>query len=168
MFISNWATSFLTPSLHSLAASLYSCHGICLYFHCLCIFFLLSRLTGRSRLSHAGLLPSFPDLLHLGMEASCAPRKASLNICQLSSALLSMKTVSHGVLLTHSLKSWKLAFLKFSILILHFDCLISLRSVNSTTIQLAHDYSLGTALHVLFHSCCRWQCTCPLFLACPF
>jgi len=46
-------------------------------FHCLCMFLLLSSLTSRSLLNHAGLLSSFPDLLHLGME-NCTLRKASL------------------------------------------------------------------------------------------
>ena len=43
-----------------------------------------------------------------------------------------MRTVSKGVLLTNSLKSWKLAFLKFGVLILLSDCFISLRNVNYT------------------------------------
>ena len=62
------------------------------------------------------------------MESSCALRKASLKICQLCSTPLSLKTVSQGGLL----KSWKLTFLKFSILMLLLVCSISLDSVNST------------------------------------
>ena len=62
----------------------------------------------------------------------CALRKASLNICYLSSAPLSLRTDSQEGLLTNSMKSWKLAFLRIRILILIFVCLISLRSVNST------------------------------------
>ena len=69
-FNSSWALAFLTPSLHSLAASLYSSHTTCLRFYCLCIFLLLFSMTSRSWFGHAGLLPSFPDLLHLEMESS--------------------------------------------------------------------------------------------------
>lgn len=105
-------------------------HSSC--FRCLCIFFLLFRLTSRSRFSHASLLPSFPDFLHLGMESSCTLKKASINICQLCSAPLPIRTISQGVLLTNSLKSWNLDFPKFSILILLFACLISLWSMNSS------------------------------------
>jgi len=72
-------------------------------------------LTSRSQLSHAGLFPSLPDFLYLGTESSCALCKTCLKICQLCSAPLSLRTVSQGVLLTNSLKSWKLAFLKFEI-----------------------------------------------------
>ena len=78
---SSWALAFLNPSIHSLAASLYSSYGTFLCFHCLCIFFLLFSLTSRSWFSHTSLLPSFPDLLHLWMESSCALRKSSLKIC---------------------------------------------------------------------------------------
>ena len=41
--------------------------------------------------------------------------------------------VSQGVLLTNSMKSWKLVFLTFSFLAVLFTCLMSLQSVNSTT-----------------------------------
>ncbi|XP_042685243.1 ras GTPase-activating protein 1-like isoform X1 [Centrocercus urophasianus] len=66
------------------------------------------------------------------MESSCALKKAALKICQLCSAPLPMRTVYQGVLLTNSLKSWKLAFLKFSFLILLFTCFMSLQRMNST------------------------------------
>ncbi|KAK4824166.1 hypothetical protein QYF61_011293 [Mycteria americana] len=76
-------------------------------------FLLPFSLTSRSQLSHASLLPSFPDFLHLGIESSCDLWTASLKICQLCSAPLSLRAVSQGVLLTNSLKRWKFAFLKF-------------------------------------------------------
>lgn len=40
MSSSRWALAFLTPFLHSLAASLHSLQSVYLCFHCLCIFFL--------------------------------------------------------------------------------------------------------------------------------
>ncbi|KAK4828551.1 hypothetical protein QYF61_027520, partial [Mycteria americana] len=70
-------------------------------------------LDGIPSLSHASFFPSLPDFLHLGTESSCALWKASLKICQLCSAPLSLRTNSQGVLLTNSLKSWNFAFLKF-------------------------------------------------------
>ncbi|KAK4810922.1 hypothetical protein QYF61_013330 [Mycteria americana] len=117
MFISSSrALAFLTPSLHKRAASLYSSQDTCPCFHCLCISFLPFSLTS----SHARLLLSFPDFLHLGIKSSCALWKASLKICQLCSAPLSLRTVSQGVLLTNPLNSWKFAFLKFRVLTLLF------------------------------------------------
>ncbi|KAK4810853.1 LOW QUALITY PROTEIN: hypothetical protein QYF61_008825 [Mycteria americana] len=104
-FSSSWALAFLTPSLHNWAVSLYSSQVTCPCFHCLCISFLPFSLTSMSQLSHAGLLPSFPDFLHLGTESSCALWKASLKICQLCSAPLSLRTVSQGVPLTNSLNN---------------------------------------------------------------
>jgi len=98
-------------------------------FHCSCIFFLLSSLTSRSQFSHADLFLSFPDILHMWMGSSCALRKASLMISELCSTSLSMGIDSQRVLLTK--KSWKLAFLKFSILILLVFCPISFKSANS-------------------------------------
>ena len=113
-----WALAFLTPSLHSLAASQYSSQVTCPSFHCLCILFLLSSLTSRSQFRHACLLPSFPDFLHQEMENSCALKKASLKACQICSTPLSLRTDSQEVLWTKLLKSWHLAFLKLSFLIL--------------------------------------------------
>ncbi|KAK4813629.1 hypothetical protein QYF61_014389, partial [Mycteria americana] len=104
----------------------------CPCFHCLCSSLLLFSLTSRSRLSHAGLFPSLPDFLHLGTESSCTLWKASLKICQLCSAPLSLRTISQGILLNNSLKSWKFAFLKFGVLTILLACPISLRTVNST------------------------------------
>ena len=75
---SSWALSFLTPSLHSWAASLYSSRDTCPYFHCLYIFFLLFSLASRSQFSHICLLPSFPNLLHIWMESSSTLRKSFL------------------------------------------------------------------------------------------
>lgn len=77
-----------------------------------------TSLTNRSQLSHAGLLLSIPDFLHLKMENSCALRKASLKICHIQS--LPLRTLSQVVSLTNTMKSWNYAFLKFRILILHF------------------------------------------------
>ena len=85
-----------------------------------------TSLTNRSQLSHTSLLPSLPDFPHLDLESSCALRKASLKICQLCSTPLSWRTDSQGVLLTNSLKSWKMAFLKLSFPILLSVCLIFL------------------------------------------
>ncbi|KAK4816838.1 hypothetical protein QYF61_023902 [Mycteria americana] len=120
-----WLTSsctlaFLTPSLHNRAASLYSSQVTYPCFHCLCSSLLPFSLTSRSRLIHASLLPSFPDFLHLGIESSCTLWKASLKICQLSSAPLSLGAVSQGILLNNCLKCWNFAFLKFSVLTLLF------------------------------------------------
>ncbi|KAK4828014.1 hypothetical protein QYF61_022791, partial [Mycteria americana] len=115
-FSSNCTLAFPTPSLHKQAASLYSSQVTCPCFHCL----------------HAGFFPSLPDFLHLGPESSCALWKASLKICQLCSAPLSLRAVSQGILLTNSLKSWKFAFLKFRVLTILLACPISLRTVNST------------------------------------
>ncbi|KAK4826321.1 hypothetical protein QYF61_007406 [Mycteria americana] len=95
-FSSSCALAFLTPSLHNQAASLYSSQDTCPCFHCLCSSFLPFSLTSRSQLIHARLLPSFPDFLHLGIESSCTLWKASLKICQLCSAPLSLRAVSQG------------------------------------------------------------------------
>ena len=62
MLISSWALVFLTSSLHSLAASLFSSHITCSCSHYMCIFFLLFSLTSISWFGHADLLPAFPDL----------------------------------------------------------------------------------------------------------
>ncbi|KAK4829553.1 hypothetical protein QYF61_005222 [Mycteria americana] len=126
-FSSSWALPFLTPSLHKRAVSLYSSQVTCPCFHCLCSSLLLLSLTS----SHAGLFPSLPDFLHLGTESSCTLWKASLKLCQLCSAPLSLRTVSQGVLL-NSLKTWNFAFLKFSVLTIFLACATSLRTVNST------------------------------------
>ncbi|KAK4829022.1 hypothetical protein QYF61_001797 [Mycteria americana] len=103
LFFASLATSsssctlgFLTPSLHKRAASLYSSHVTCPCFHCLCSSLLLFSLTSMSRISHAGLFPSLPDILHLGTESSCALWKPSLKICQLCSAPLLLRSVSQG------------------------------------------------------------------------
>ncbi|KAK4831119.1 LOW QUALITY PROTEIN: hypothetical protein QYF61_015422 [Mycteria americana] len=109
-FSSSCALAFLTPSLHNRAASLYSSQDTCPCFHCLCISFLLFSLTSTSQLSHA----------------------ASLKICQLCSAPLSLRTISQRVLLTNYLKSWKFAFLKFRVLTILLACPILFRIVNST------------------------------------
>lgn len=62
----------------------------CPCFHCLCIWFIPFSLTTSSLLSHAGLLPSWLDLLSLGIASSCALWKTSLEICQLCSTPLSL------------------------------------------------------------------------------
>lgn len=56
-------------SLQSLAVSLLSSQATCSYFHCFCIFFLLSSLTSISLFIHASLLPSIPDFLYWGLKA---------------------------------------------------------------------------------------------------
>jgi len=109
---SSWAFAFFIPSLHSLAASLYSFKVTFPCFHCLCIFFLLSNVTSRSWFSHSSLLPFFCDFLHLEMESSCALRKVSFEICHFHADLLSLRTASQGGFLTNLLRSWKLFFLK--------------------------------------------------------
>lgn len=67
-----------------------------------------------SMYSHPYFLPFFPDLLHPGMKSSCMLSKAYLKNCQLCASPVPMWTVSLGILLTNSLKSWNLAFVKFS------------------------------------------------------
>ena len=121
------------PSLHNQAVSLYSSQDTCPCFHCLCISFLPFSLTSKYWLSHAGLLPSLPLFLHLGIKSSCTLWRASLNICQLCSAFLSLRAVSQGAILTNSLKSWNFAFPKFRILNLLFTWPFSLGTVNSTS-----------------------------------
>ena len=90
----------------------------------------------RSQLSHASLLPSLPDFLHLGIESSCALWKASLKIClcHLCPTPLFLRAVSQGIPLTNSLKSWNFAFLKFRVLTWLFTWWISLRTVNSSSL----------------------------------
>ena len=139
-FSSSGALAFLASSLHNWAASLYSSQDTCPCIHCLCISFLPLSLISRSWLSHAGLLPSLPDFLHLESESSCALWKVSLKICQLCSAPLSPRAVSQRVQLTNSLKSWNLVFLKF--LNLLFTEPPSLRTANSTS---------AWSLHTLWH-----------------
>jgi len=91
---SSCTLAFLTSSPHNWAASLYSSQDTCPCFHCLRSLLLPFSLTSRSRFSHAGLFPSFPDFLHLGTESSCALWKVSLKIYQLCSAPLSLRTIS--------------------------------------------------------------------------
>ncbi|KAK4810548.1 hypothetical protein QYF61_004511 [Mycteria americana] len=93
---SSCALAFLIPSLHIQAVSLYSSQDTHPWFHCLCISFLRCTLSRRSLLSHAGLLPSLPDFLHMRTESSCTLRKTSLKSCQLCSAPLSLRAVSQG------------------------------------------------------------------------
>ena len=127
MFSSSCTLAFLTPSLHNRAASLYSSQDPCPHFHCLCSSFLPCSLTSRSQISYAGLFPSFPDFLHLGIESSCALWKASLKICQLCSAPLSLRAVSQRVLLTNS-EELQVFFPKTQVLTLLFAWPISLRT----------------------------------------
>lgn len=116
-FRSSCTWAFLTPSLHNWATiSLYSFQEICACLPYLWISFLPFSLTKKSQLNHAGLLPSFPDFLQLGIAVSCALWEAFLRSCQLWSAPFSLRTVSQGSILTNSLKSWNFAFLKFRIL----------------------------------------------------
>ncbi|KAK4825745.1 LOW QUALITY PROTEIN: hypothetical protein QYF61_002184 [Mycteria americana] len=118
-FSSSCALAFLTPSLHKQAASLYSSQVTRPCFHCLCSSLLLFSLTSMSRLSNAGLFPSLSDFLHLGTESSCALWKASLKICQLCSAPLSLRTVSQGPrlppILTSPMSSLALVTIRSSI-----------------------------------------------------
>lgn len=76
------------------------------------------------------------------MQVSCLPFQTSYTGCgkllctkiyQLCFTTLYLRAVFQRVFLTNSLKNWKMTFLKFSILILLFICLISLRCVNSAT-----------------------------------
>ncbi|KAK4828977.1 hypothetical protein QYF61_001633 [Mycteria americana] len=146
LFSSSRTLSFLTPSLHKQAVSLYSFQVTHPCFHCLCSSLLLFSLTSMSRLSHASLFPSLPDFLHLGTESSCALWKASLKICQLCSAPLSLRTISQGVLLTNSLNSWKFAFLKFRVLTIVLACPISLRTATVETDRSLREVSGGSPL----------------------
>lgn len=105
-----------------------------------CIFFLVLSLTSRSQVSHTGLLPFFPHFQRLRMECSCVLRKGSLKIFQLCSVPLSFWTDFQGFLLTNSLKSWQLALLKLSFLIILFACLISLQSLATTAHTVSNPY----------------------------
>ena len=101
MCSSSWALALLTPSLDSLAASLYSSQDTCSCSHCLCIFFLLSNLTSGSQFRDAGLclLSWLPTP---GVEELLPLRKTSLKICRLYCAPSSLRTLSQGILLTNS------------------------------------------------------------------
>lgn len=98
--------------------------------HCLYICLLPFSLTSSSLLSYAVscLSSSLPDSLHLRITISCTLWKASSKIFP---TILSLRAVSQGILLFNSLKSWKCAFLKFRVQILHFSWPISLRTANS-------------------------------------
>lgn len=92
----------LTSSLQNSAASSYSSQNTC---PCFCYLFLsylpfslTQLLLGWSQLSNASAMPSFPDFLHPRIGCSWALWKLSLKICQLCPALLSLRTVSQGVL----------------------------------------------------------------------
>lgn len=61
-FSSSCALAFPITSL--LATSLYISQDIHLWFHCLCISCLHFSLVRKSLFNHAGLLPSFPDVMH--------------------------------------------------------------------------------------------------------
>ena len=78
------------------------------------------------------------------MESSCTLRKAFLKIYQVCPAPLSLRTDSQGILFTNSLKSWKLAFRKLSLLILFFACPVSLRSVNSAIFMVSTDQAASS------------------------
>lgn len=96
---------------------------------------------------------SFPDFLQLRMEISCALRKAPLTICHLCSAPLSFRTLFQGSLLTNSLKSWRLAFLILSFLILLFalpDILIGSNQKEEIPKQ-NHNIFPCCSSHVLHH-----------------
>ena len=111
--------------------SLHSSQDTCPCFHQLYISFLVWPACLDSAVL---VLPSFPDFSHLGIKNSCILWKASLKICQLYSAPLSLRAVSQGVLLTNSFKSCNFAFLKFRDLTSLFAWPISLGSANSTSV----------------------------------
>lgn len=125
-----------------------------------------------SQFSHSSFVPSFPDFLPVGVERCCA----SLRICHLFSASLSWRAVSQRVLLTNSPKSWNLALLKFSILILFFVPYSSAVWTSSLhNDHIPHSFQLwwhqslhllwwttGLVLHLLHPPCCsRWSTTEP-------
>ncbi|KAK4816215.1 hypothetical protein QYF61_013453, partial [Mycteria americana] len=94
---SNCALAFLIPSLHIRAVSLYFSRDTHPWFHCLCISILHFSLTRSfTLLSHASLLPSLPNFLHVGIESSCTLRKMSLKSWQLCSFPMFLKAVSQG------------------------------------------------------------------------
>ena len=66
-------------------------------------FLLTLHLYSRSLFNLASLLPSFPDVQHLGVEIFCTLRETSLKICHPNSVPLSLRTDSQGILLTKSL-----------------------------------------------------------------
>lgn len=129
---SSCALAFFIPFLHIQAAPLCSSQAICPWFHCLCISFSCFNLTKMSLLSHADVLHSLPDCLHMGIESSCAPRKMCLKSRQLSSASSSLRAVSLEVPSCNSLNNWKFTLLKFKVLALLFTWPVALEIVNSS------------------------------------
>ncbi|KAK4828156.1 LOW QUALITY PROTEIN: hypothetical protein QYF61_024071, partial [Mycteria americana] len=150
-FFSSCALAFLTPSLHNQAASLYSSQDTCLCFHCLCISFLPFSLTSRSRLIHASLLPSLPDLLHL--ELLCFMESIFKDLLVLFCSFVPEGSCP-GFLLTNSLKSWHFAFLKFRVLTLLFALPISLRTANATD-ETNHPVETARADTLVTPTACR-------------
>lgn len=71
-----------------------------------------------SMFSHAGFLRCFLAFLHTEKGHSCGHKRLSLKISQLSHATFLSEIVSHGMLLSRSLRRLKLAFLKSRIVIL--------------------------------------------------
>ena len=79
-----------------------------------------------------GLLLSLPDFVHLGQRVPAHLGKLPLKIATSAPLPCARGQIPRKVLLMNSLKSWNLAFLKLSFLILLFACPVSLKSVNST------------------------------------
>lgn len=119
-FSSNSALAFLILSVHICAMSLYFFPGYMFLVPLPMKFFLTCYFDQETLLRHAGLLPSFPDLLNLGTENSCALRKLPLKSCQLCSTSLSVRAISQSVLSTNSLNNLKFILIKFRVLNLLF------------------------------------------------
>lgn len=101
-------------------------------FHPLYAFFLSLSLAKSSVFIRAGLLAFLPDFAFVVMELSWAWRRWSLNIQEVSWALLPSSTLAHKTLLRRSLKMWKSVLLNSRTLSLLFSLLPTPRILNST------------------------------------
>ena len=109
------AVAFLILCLQVQTASLYPSQVTCPCFQNLYAPFLALSLPSRSLLIHAGFLPPLPAFIFREKESSWALRKASFKSSQLSSASLSLRTASQGILANNSLFFLNFALLKFRV-----------------------------------------------------
>lgn len=125
-------------------------------FHPLYAFFLSLSLAKSSVFIRAGLLAFLPDFAFVVMELSWAWRRWSLNIQEVSWALLPSSTLAHKTLLRRSLKMWKSVLLNSRTLSLLFSLLPTPRILNSTILcslnpWLPLTFTTPTSLSLLVH-----------------